>query len=110
MNYFFKILRFGIPYKRFAFLNIFFNVLYALFSALAYVSMIPMMQILFGTTPKTTVPPTYQGIDQIKNYLEGFFNYKITQYIDQDSGKALLFVIGIIISQFFLKNIFNYFR
>ena len=108
MNYFFKILRFGIPYKRFAFLNIFFNVLYALFSALAYVSMIPMMQILFGTTPKTTVPPTYQGIDQIKNYLEGFFNYKITQYIDQDSGKALLFVIGIIISLFFLKNIFNY--
>lgn len=108
MNYFFKILRFGIPYKRFAFLNIFFNVLYAIFSALAYVSMIPMMQILFGTTPKTTVPPTYQGIGQIKNYLEGFFNYKITQYMDQDSGKALIFVIGIIISLFFLKNIFNY--
>ena len=108
MNYFFKILRFGIPYKRFAFLNIFFNVLYAIFSALAYVSMIPMMQILFGTTPKTFVPPTYQGIGQIKNYLEGFFNYKITQYMDQDSGKALIFVIGIIISLFFLKNIFNY--
>jgi subfamily B ATP-binding cassette protein MsbA len=67
-----------------------------------------MMQILFGTTPKTTVPPTYQGIGQIKNYLEGFFNYKITQYMDQDSGKALIFVIGIIISLFFLKNIFNY--
>jgi subfamily B ATP-binding cassette protein MsbA len=66
------------------------------------------MQILFGTTPKTTVPPTYQGIGQIKNYLEGFFNYKITQYMDQDSGKALIFVIGIIISLFFLKNIFNY--
>ena len=108
MNYFFKILRFGIPYKRFAFLNIFFNILYAIFSALAYVSMIPMMQILFGTTPKTTVPPTYQGIGQIKNYLESFFNYKITQYMDQDSGKALIFVIGIIISLFFLKNIFNY--
>ena len=108
MNYFFKILRFGIPYKRFAFLNIFFNVLYAIFSALAYVSMIPMMQILFGTTPKTTVPPIYQGIGQIKNYLESFFNYKITQYMDQDSGKALIFVIGIIISLFFLKNIFNY--
>lgn len=108
MNYFFKILRFGIPYKRFAFLNIFFNILYAIFSALAYVSMIPMMQILFGTTPKTYVPPTYEGVGQIKNYLEGFFNYKITQYMDQDSGKALLFVIGIVISLFFLKNIFNY--
>ena len=108
MNYFFKILRFGLPYKRYAFLNILFNILYAVFSALAYVSMIPMMQILFGTTPKTTVAPIYEGMGQIKNYLEGFFNYKITQYMEQDSGKALLFVIGIIISLFFLKNIFNY--
>lgn len=108
MNYFFKILRFGLPYKRYAFLNILFNILYAVFSSLAYVSMIPMMQILFGTTPKTTVAPTYESIGQIKNYLEGFFNYKITQYMGQDSGKALLFVIGIIISLFFLKNIFNY--
>ncbi|MDG1292103.1 MAG: ABC transporter ATP-binding protein [Flavobacteriaceae bacterium] len=108
MNYFLKILRFGLPYKRFAFLNILFNILYALFSALAYVAMIPMMQILFGTTPKTKVAPTYEGIGQIKNYLEGFFNYKITQYLEQDSGKALLFVIGMIISLFFLKNIFNY--
>ena len=70
--------------------------------------MIPMMQILFGTTPKTIVAPTYEGIGQIKNYLEGFFNYKITQYIEQDSAKVLLYVIGIIISLFFLKNIFNY--
>ncbi len=108
MNYFLKILRFGLPYKRFAFLNILFNILYSLFSALAYVAMIPMMQILFGTTPKTKVAPTYEGIRQIKNYLEGFFNYKITQYLEQDSGKALLFVIGMIISLFFLKNIFNY--
>ncbi len=108
MNFFFKILRFGLNYKQFAFLNIFFNVLYAIFSALAYVSMIPMMQILFGTTPKTDLPPTYEGIGQIKNYLEDFFNYKVTQYMDQDSGKALIFVISIIISLFFLKNIFNY--
>lgn len=108
MNYFFKILRFGLPYKRFAFLNIFFNILYAIFSALAYVAMIPMMQILFGTTPKTDVTPTYEGIGQIKSYLEGFFNYKISQYMEQDRGSALLFVIGMIISLFFLKNIFNY--
>ncbi|MEC8397137.1 MAG: ABC transporter ATP-binding protein [Bacteroidota bacterium] len=108
MNYYFKILRFGLLYKRFAFLNIFFNILYAIFSALAYVAMIPMMQILFGTTPKTSIPPNYEWIGQIKNYIENFFNYKITQYMEQDSGIALLFVISMIISLFFLKNIFNY--
>tara|TARA_A100001011_G_scaffold198698_1_gene206962 strand:+ start:2768 stop:4588 length:1821 start_codon:yes stop_codon:yes gene_type:complete len=108
MNYFFKILRFGLPYKKFAFLNIFFNVLYAIFSALAYVAMIPMMQILFGTIPKTNIAPTYTGIGEIKDYVAGFFNYKLTEYMEQESDIALLFVISMIISLFFLKNIFNY--
>ena len=108
MNYFFKILKFGLPYKRYAFLNIFFNILYALFSALAYVAMIPMMQILFGTTKKTYIQPTFQGVVKIKSFLEDFFNYKVTQYLDQEIGTPLLFVIGMIISLFFLKNIFNY--
>ena len=86
MNYFFKILKFGLPYKRYAFLNIFFNILYALFSALAYVAMIPMMQILFGTTKKTYIQPTFQGVVKIKSFLEDFFNYKVTQYLDQEIG------------------------
>ena len=108
MNYFGKILKFGLPYKKFAFLNVFFNILYALFSALSYVAMIPMMQILFGTTKQTFEPPVYNEIEGVKSYVEGFFNYKITQYISEDSGKALMFVIATIISLFFLKNIFNY--
>ena len=108
MSYFFKILRFGIPYRRYAFLNIFFNIFYALFSALAYIAMIPMMQILFGTTKKIYIKPTYQGLTNIKSFLEDFFNYKVTQYLEEDIGSALLFVIGMIIILFFLKNIFNY--
>ncbi len=108
MSYFFKILRFGIPYRRYAFLNVFFNIFYALFSALAYVAMIPMMQILFGTTKKIYIKPTYQGLTNIKSFLEDFFNYKVTQYLEEDIGSALLFVIGMIIILFFLKNIFNY--
>ena len=108
MSYFFKILRFGIPYRRYAFLNVFFNIFYALFSALAYIAMIPMMQILFGTTKKIYIKPTYQGLTNIKSFLEDFFNYKVTQYLEEDIGSALLFVIGMIIILFFLKNIFNY--
>ena len=108
MNYFGKILKFGLPYKKFAFLNVFFNILYALFSALSYVAMIPMMQILFGTTKQTFEPPVYNEVEGIKSYVEGFFNYKITQYMSEDSGKALMFVIATIITLFFLKNIFNY--
>ena len=101
MNYFYKILRFGLPYKKFAFLNIFFNVLYAIFSALAYVAMIPMMQILFGTIPKTNISPTYTGIGEIKDYVAGFLNYKLTEYMEQESDIALMFVISMIISLFY---------
>ncbi|MDA9035891.1 ABC transporter ATP-binding protein/permease [Flavobacteriaceae bacterium] len=108
MNYFGKILKFGLPYKKFAFLNVFFNILYALFSALSYVAMIPMMQILFGTTKQAFEPPVYNEVEGIKSYVEDFFNYKITQYMSEDSGKALMFVIATIITLFFLKNIFNY--
>ena len=108
MSYFIKILRYSLPYKKFAFLNIFFNILYALFSALAYVAMIPMMQILFGTTKKTYNQPKYQGIGELKSFVEEFFNFKVTQYLEQDQGLALLFVIVMVIILFFLKNIFNY--
>ena len=108
MSYFIKIIRFSLPYKKFAFLNIFFNILYALFSALAYVAMIPMMQILFGTTKKTYNQPKYEGISELKSFVEEFFNFKVTQYLEQDAGLALLFVIVMVIFLFFLKNIFNY--
>ena len=108
MNYFKKILSYGIPYSKFAFLNLLINILYAIFSALAFVGLIPMIQILFGTTNKVILKPEYTGIGNLKDYIENFLNYKVTQYINQDSSKALLFVIFIIISLFLLKNIFNY--
>ena len=47
MDYFKKILRFAIPYRKYGFLNIFFNILYALFSALSFAALIPMLDVLF---------------------------------------------------------------
>ena len=54
-----KILRFGYPYKTFGFLNIFFNVLYAFFSALSFVSLIPMLKVLFNTNINIFVEAEY---------------------------------------------------
>ena len=47
MKYFKKIIRFAIPYKKYAILNITFNVFYALFSALSFIALIPMLDVLF---------------------------------------------------------------
>ncbi|MEY8021002.1 ABC transporter ATP-binding protein [Muriicola sp. SD30] len=108
MNYFKKILRFAAPYKKYAFLNIFFNLLYALFSALSFAALIPMLDVLFKQTEQVYTKPTYEGIGSIKDYVQDYLSYRLTSYSDADEMQALILVIGLVLILFFLKNIFNY--
>lgn len=109
MSNFKKIVRYAIPYKRYAFLNVFFNILYALFSTLSFMALMPMMTVLFDETKRTTTPPSYEGLSKTKDYLEGSLNYFITTSTDEKGVGYTLFVMVIgIISIFLLKNIFNY--
>lgn len=108
MEYFKKIMRFARPYRRFIGLNIAFNVLYALFSALSFVALIPMLEVLFGTTKKVSTPPTYTGLANLKSYLTEWMNFQVSSQVDQNPQNALLFSIGLILVLFFLKNLFNY--
>ena len=108
MNYFKKILLFALPYKRFAFLNILFNILYALFSALSFVALVPMFDVLFGSTPKIESKPIYTGISDLKEYITDYINYKIGTTVDEEPLTALIFAIVLILILFFLKNLFNY--
>lgn len=108
-EYFKKILHFGKPYKTYAYLNVFFNILYALFSALSFVALIPMLTVLFGDAKKVTEKPLYTGIGHIKDYLEDYMSYFITQYTAEHGAQDTLMVMAaVIISLFLLKNLFNY--
>ncbi len=108
MNYFKKILRFAAPYKRFAVLNIVCNVFYALFSTLSFLALIPVIQILFDETKRVAVAPKWEGWNGLKDYVIDFFNYEITQRINEDEAAALVFVCGIVVILFLLKNLFGY--
>ncbi|MFD2519068.1 ABC transporter ATP-binding protein [Salinimicrobium flavum] len=108
MNYFKKILRFAIPYKRFAVLNIICNVFYALFSTLSFLALIPVIQILFDKTKRVAVAPRWEGMGSIKDYAVDSFNYQVTQRVNEDEVTALLFVCGVVVVLFFLKNLFGY--
>lgn len=109
MSNFKKIIPFVKPYKKYAYLNIFFNVLFALFSTLSFISLIPMMQVLFDQTKKKTAEPTYKGIFEIRSYLEDFMSYKITTITEEHGIQTTLaFMVVIIISIFLLKNLFDY--
>ena len=108
MEYFKKILRFAKPYKKYGFLNIFFNILYALFSALSFAALIPMLNVLFEKSEPVTKLPVYTGISDVKDYFIDYLGYHITQYAGDDKMKALVLVIGLVLVLFLFKNVFNY--
>ncbi len=109
MNYFNKILRYALPYKKYAGLNILSNAFYALFGTLAMVSLIPMINVLFGEDAKVTVKPDLSSADSYMNFGIDSFNYYLTQKLQQDGPEGtLLFLIVIIVSLFLLKNFFGY--
>lgn len=109
MKSFRKILVFGLPYKMFAGLNIFFNMLYALFSALAFIAFIPMLNVLFETTERVHSRPVYGGITQLEDYIKNSLNYFISQKLEEDIALTLVFVIALVLVLFLLKNLSNYF-
>ena len=108
MNYFKKILQYAYPYKQYALLNIFFNSLYALFSALSMVAFIPLLEVLFQNTKKILIKPRYDESISFKTYLEDWLNYHITIEISNSISSTLMYVIMLIIILFLLKNLFNY--
>jgi len=114
MNYFRKILRFAVPYKRFAYLNIFFNILYALFSTLSFVALIPVLKVIFDNKREILQKPVYSGFSfgdfgAIKKYAEDFLNYFLVDAIGKYGDfKVLIFIVGVIIALFLLKNLSNY--
>lgn len=108
-EYFKKIIHFAKPYKSYAYLNVFFNILYALFSALGFLALIPMLTILFGDGKKVTEQPVYTGIGHLKAYLEDSMSYFLTQYTAEYGAQHTLMVMaGVVIAIFLLKNLFNY--
>ncbi|WBX74540.1 ABC transporter ATP-binding protein [Tenacibaculum pacificus] len=109
MNYFKRVIKYTYPYKKYAFLNIFFNILYAIFNVLSILGFMPILGILFGQTERVTTVTEYNGIKNLSNYIQGNLNYKVSLMIE--NGKiedALLFVSLITLFLFFFKNLFRY--
>ncbi len=108
-TYFKKILRYVIPYKRYAYLNIFFNIFYALFSTISFLALIPVLQIIFSDQREVKKIPEYNGITELTTYIQDLLNFHLVRYINEYGDfKVLMFMIGVIITIFLLKNLSNY--
>lgn len=109
MIYFKKILRYAKPYKRFAFLNVFFNILYAIFSALSFYVLMPLLQVIFGEDQNKTIKePIYNGFTSLGEFMNDYFSYYMVSKVGDDQEKKLLIVIGLILIVIILKNVFSY--
>jgi subfamily B ATP-binding cassette protein MsbA len=108
MNYFKEILQYAKPYKRYGVLNIFFNVLYALFGALSFASLIPMLDVLFDKTKSITIEPDWPGISKSLDFLTDYMGWYVTTQLDGGKETALVIVIALVVILFFFKNIFGF--
>jgi subfamily B ATP-binding cassette protein MsbA len=104
-----KIFPFIKPYRTHVIWNVIYNILYALFSTLSFIALIPMMQVLFDKSEKITKEPVYTNFWNITKYGKDYLYYNITQLQSTKGAQyALLLVVSIIIITFLLKNLFNY--
>jgi len=117
MNQLLKILRYAIPYKKFAIGHIIANVFYALFSTLSFVALKPMLDVIFekNIDPCTKqsiilnpTKPIYTNLWNVGDYFGDLLNYQMHTFTGGDKSKALTFVIILLIIAFFLKNVSGY--
>jgi subfamily B ATP-binding cassette protein MsbA len=104
-----KIIPFALKYKKDIILNVFYNILYALFSTLSFIALIPMLDVLFKDAKKIVEEPKFTSVWEITSYGNDYLYFYITKLTNESGAQyALLLVVTIIITTFLLKNIFNY--
>jgi len=103
----FRVLKFVTPYWGKALLNILFNILSVLFSLASFALFIPILQILFKTTevPEDVQNFSWTNFDSIKDK----FYFEIGEMIGEYGEMKVLFYVAIIIvTLYFLRNLFRY--
>ena len=106
MRNFFRILRFGAPYRHYAVLNAVFNLLGTVFHLASLLLFIPFLRLLLGQ-----VQPVHERPAALwtRDGLEGTFNWVLTQLIEERGQMGALLVISIgVVVLFLLKNVFRY--
>ncbi len=103
---FWRLLGYMRNYKAYVGLNIFSNIMTALFTALSIPLLVPFLEILFDRRELVMEQPVFEW--NIESAAAAF-NYYISQMIvQQGKESALVFVCGAILSVFLLKNLFRY--
>lgn len=101
-----SVLRYALPYWKYAVLNIIFNLLGVIFSLVSFALVVPVLQILFKTRELVlTAPPLAMNTDSMM----ANFDYYVSKIImEKGETTALLYICFGLIVLFLLKNLFRY--
>lgn len=105
MKNFFELLKYGKDYKRFAYLNIFFNLLGIVFGLFSLASVMPFLDIIFK--PETTAlvkPQPGSDFGSVKATLM----YEIARVVQGNPKEALIYICVVIVVFTILKNVCVY--
>ena len=69
----------------------------------------PMLEVLFNGVNDIKEEPQLELSNNLGEFIENWLNFQVSSFAADDNQKAILFVVGIVIILFFLKNISNYF-
>ncbi len=107
MKKFYRVLAYALPYWSSAFLNFISNALTIVFSLFSFALLIPFLNLLFGVNKLVTVKPElHLSTHSMLDYL----SYYISQIIIQHGKiEALVFICGVILVSFLLRNLGRFF-
>ncbi len=118
MKNFLKVLKYAGGYKKYAWLVVLFNILYAVFNLLSFAFFVPILDILFKKDSVSDfkaflAPNPYNGINI------DFLQYEMEQWTSQTilnaesitvgKSEVLIIIASIIVIIFLLKNVARYF-
>ena len=115
MREFLQVLRrFVPPYKKYLAWSVFFNILSAMLNIFSFMTLIPILQILFNTKDVTPVEKlitwdSVHGVESMVDMLTNNVNYYIQHYIASAGAANTLLVIGLFLALMTLLKTAAYF-
>ena len=115
MREFLQVLRrFVPPYKKYLAWSVFFNILSAVLNIFSFMTLIPILQILFNTKDVTPVEKlitwdSVHGVESMVDMLTNNVNYYIQHYIASAGAANTLLVIGLFLALMTLLKTATYF-
>lgn len=106
MKNFFKLLQYGKDHARFAYLNIFFNLLGIVFGLFSLASVMPFLDLIFKPNEAVLVQPAETGLSF--GAIKAQAMYQMGLLVQGNPKQALILICIIIVFFTLLKNLFIY--